>query len=66
MCASKNPARRAEWIVWTVVLGFGIEASQAMLNHTAMEWADVRSDVCGIALGGVVAWVISLRTANRL
>jgi hypothetical protein len=65
MWVSDSPAKRAEWIVWMVVLGFGIEASQAIINHTTMEWGDVGSDIGGIVVGGVAGWVGSLRKANR-
>jgi membrane associated rhomboid family serine protease len=65
MGTSSRPSKRAEWIVWMVVLGFGIESSQAILNHTTMEWVDVWSDFGGLALGGVVGWVLSLRETNR-
>jgi glycopeptide antibiotics resistance protein len=65
MRASRSSARRAEWIVWMIVVGFGIESSQAIINHTTMEWADVWSDLCGIVLGGVAGWLLSLRKTNR-
>ena len=62
---SSDSAKRAEWIVWMVVLGFGIEASQAVINHTTMEWGDVWSDVGGILIGGVAGWGRSLRAGKR-
>jgi glycopeptide antibiotics resistance protein len=65
MTVSNSPSKRAEWMVWMVVVGFAIESSQAIINHTTMEWADVWSDGCCIVLGGVVGWVISLRQGNR-
>jgi membrane associated rhomboid family serine protease len=64
MFTSRGAAKRADWLVWMVVLGFGIESLQAILNHTTMEWADVWSDVGGLVLGGVVGWVLSLREAS--
>jgi glycopeptide antibiotics resistance protein len=60
MCASGSPSKRAEWIVAIALLGFAIETSQALMNHTTMEWPDVRSDACGIVVGGVAAWLFSL------
>jgi membrane associated rhomboid family serine protease len=65
MRVSKNPSTRAEWMVWMVVLGFGIESSQAILNHTTLEWADVWSDAGGIFVGGVAGWLLSMRESNR-
>jgi len=64
VCASRSPSKRAEWIAWMVVLGFGIESSQAILNQTTMEWSDVWSDIGGIVVGGVAGWLVSLREAN--
>jgi VanZ family protein len=61
LCASSSTSKRAEWVAWMVVLGFGIEASQAILNHTTMEWADVWSDAAGLVLGGVAGWLLSSR-----
>jgi hypothetical protein len=65
MWASNSSAPRTEWIAWMVVLGFGIEASQAILNHVTMEWADVGSDLCGILLGGLAGWFLSLKKTAR-
>ena len=65
VCASTNPSKRAEWIVWMLVVGFGIEASQAIINQTTIEWADVGSDMCGIVVGGVVGWVAMSRGRQR-
>ena len=65
MCSSRRTSGRWLGFIAALLLGFGIEWSQAVGNHVGIEWADVRSDVCGIACGALVGWLLSRRYFRR-
>ena len=50
-------ARSSYWrlVVGLIAFGLLIEAGQAMISYRSAEWMDLVADVCGIAVGLIIA-----------
>jgi len=61
---SDRSSTRFVWLAVFLLLGPGMEYGEALRFHGAMEWNDVATDAVGVALGGLVGWLLS-RTPGR-
>jgi hypothetical protein len=55
--ASPRPSARVLLLVFAVLIGVAIEYGEVLRYHSDMEWTDVRTDMAGLALGAVFAWL---------
>jgi hypothetical protein len=53
---------RFAWVAAALLLGLGIESMEAFRYSITLEWYDVRTDISGVAIGGLIGWVLSLRS----
>jgi len=56
---SDRTSVRLTWLAALLLLGLGMEFAEAYNFSGIMEWADVRSDAIGVALGGLAGWLLS-------
>jgi len=59
MRSSAKPAVRVCLLLCLTMLGLGIESIEAFRYHIPLEWYDVRTDIGGIAIGGLIGWLLS-------
>jgi hypothetical protein len=63
MRSSTNPLKRSVFLAAAVLLGMGIEYTEAARFQSVIEWNDVRTDTAGVALGAVLGWLLSGRSS---
>jgi hypothetical protein len=56
---STRTSTRFVWLIAFLLLGPGMEYGEALRFHGYMEWNDVATDTVGVALGGLVGWLLS-------
>jgi len=61
MLSSRKPSTRFALLAVAALLGLGLEYLEAVRYHNPIEWYDVRTDTGGVAIGGVIGWLLSRR-----
>jgi len=62
MSSSKKPSIRLALLAGAGLLGLGIEYMEVIRYGNPLEWYDVRTDTSGVAIGGILGWLLSRRS----
>jgi hypothetical protein len=64
MRSSAKLSLRFALLAAACLLGLSLEYMEAVHYHNPIELYDVRTDICGVAIGAVLGWMTSRRAKN--